>query len=99
MDGVFYYNAGRQFTSPLINTAMDGEDFLKFVSNPQYYVSHEITFFKYLGRPFPIGRIDDVEVNFVHYKTEDSALEAWKRRVERIIWDNIFILVTNHDGM
>ena len=37
LGGVFYNDAGLQFTSPLINTAMDGMDFLKFLSNPKYY--------------------------------------------------------------
>lgn len=99
LGGIFYHDAGKQFTSPLINTAMDGKDFLKFVSNPKHYLSCEMEFFKWPGRNFPIAKIDDIEVNFVHYKTEEECVELWKRRAERIVWDNIFILATNHDGM
>ena len=99
LGGVFYHDAGLQFTSPLINTAMDGEDFLKFLENPQYYLKHDMEFFSWPGRNFPIARIDDIEVNFVHYKTQEECITAWKKRAERIVWDNIFIVATNHDGM
>lgn len=99
LGGVFYHDAGRKFTSPLINTAMDAEDFLKFLSNPKYYLDHEIEFFTWPGRDFPIGKIDDIEVNFVHYKTEEECLMKWNERKKRIIWDNIFVIATNHDGM
>lgn len=99
LGGVIYSDAGHQFTSPLINTAMDGDDFLKFVSDPHHYLNHEMEFITWPGRNFPIARIDDIEVNFVHYKTPEECVEKWKKRAERIVWDNIFIVATNHDGM
>ena len=99
LGGVFYNDAGLQFTSPLINTAMDGKDFLNFVENPKKYLDKPIEFFSYPGRDFPIAKIDDIEVNFVHYKTEEECVDSWNRRSKRIVWDNIFIVATNHDGM
>jgi uncharacterized protein (DUF1919 family) len=99
LGGVFYNDAGLQFTSPLINTAMDGDDFLKFLSNPRHYLEQEMEFITWPGRDFPIARIDDIEVNFVHYKTPEECIEKWRNRAERIVWDNIFIVATNHDGM
>jgi uncharacterized protein (DUF1919 family) len=56
-------------------------------------------FFSWPGRNFPIATIDDIEINFVHYKTQEECIAAWKRRAERIIWDRIFIIATDHDGM
>ena len=38
----------------------------------------------------PIGILDDIEVIFLHYKSEDEAYQKWNRRKERIVWDNIF---------
>ncbi len=99
LGGVFYSDAGWQFTSPLINTAMDGDDFLKFISNPKHYLTHNMEFFCWPGRNFPIAKIDDIEVNFVHYKTQQECIEKWQKRAERIVWDNIFVIATNHDGM
>lgn len=99
LGGVFYHDAGRQFTSPLINTAMDGEDFIKFLERPEYYINHEFEFIEFPGHNYPIAKIDDIEVRFVHYKTPEECIEKWKSRSERIVWDNIFIVCTNHDGL
>lgn len=99
LGGVFYHDAGLQFTSPLINTAMDGDDFLKFLNNPHHYLSQELEFFTYPGRNHPTARIDDIEVNFVHYKTPEECIGKWNSRSQRIVWDNIFVIATNHDGM
>ena len=78
---------------------MDGEDFIKLLSNPNHYLNHPLNFFKWPGINFPIAKIDDIEINFVHYKTPDECVEKWNIRKERIVWDNIFIIATNHDGM
>ena len=99
LGGIFYHDAGREFSSPLINTAMDGEDFLKFLNRPQYYLEHNMEFIKWPGRKHPIAKIDDIEVNFVHYKSEEECIEKWNERKKRIVWDNIFVVATNQDGM
>lgn len=99
LGGVFYHDAGRQFTSPLINTAMDGDDFLKFLSNPKHYLTQDMEFFYAEGRNHPTAKIDNIEVNFVHYNSPEECLEKWRSRSQRIVWDNIFIVATNHDGM
>lgn len=99
LGGVFYNDAGRDFTSPTINLALDGPDFIRFLERPNHYLDHEIRFLNLPGKTFPVGLIDDVEINFVHYKTNEEALDAWNRRKERIVWDNLFIVATDHDGM
>ncbi len=96
--GYFYHDAGREFTSPTINLSFDGPDFIRFLENPQHYLSMDPVFID-TGKTFPVGLIDDIEINFVHYKTEQDALDAWNRRKERIVWDNIFIVATDHDGL
>lgn len=99
LGGVIYHDLGKEFTSPLINTAMDGEDFVRFLERPQYYLSQEMTFISWPGHEYPIARIDDIEVRFVHYKTPEEAEAAFRRRAERILWDRIVVIATNHDGL
>lgn len=99
LGGVFYHDAGKQFTSPLINTAMDGEDFIKFLQNPNYYINHKFEFIKWYGHDYPIAKIDDIEIRFVHYKSDSEAEYKFRERAKRIVWDNIFIVATNHDGL
>lgn len=96
--GVFYHDAKRQFTSPTINTAMDGEDFIRFLENPEHYLEHPMQFITFDGHDYPIACIDDIEVRFVHYKTAEEAQQKWKERGQRIVWDNLFIVATNQDG-
>lgn len=38
-----------------------------------------------------IGRLDDIEIIFLHYKTFDDAKNKWNRRVKRINFDNLII--------
>lgn len=98
--GVFYHDAGLEFTTPTVNLAFDGEDFIRFLERPKYYLNHEMKFISVEGiHNYPIAHIDDIEVRFVHYNTQEEAEQAWKRRTERINWSSLFIIATNHDGM
>ena len=45
---------------------MDGEDFIKFLEKPRYYLAHKMNFVVWLGHNYPIARIDDIELRFVH---------------------------------
>ena len=98
LGGIFYHDAGRPFTSPTINLSFDGPDFIRFLENPQHYLSKDPQFIS-IEKPFPVAIIDDVEINFVHYHTVEEALDAWNRRKERIDWDNLYIIATDHDGL
>lgn len=97
--GVFYHDAGRQFTSPTVNLAFDGEDFIKFLENPLKYYNKKFNFFKWEGHDYPLARIEDIEVRFVHYKSEKECIEKWNERFERINWENVFVVATDVDGM
>ncbi len=49
---------------------------------------------------YPIGLLNnEVEIHFLHYKTEEDAREKWESRKERINWDNLFIACTDRDLM
>ena len=39
----------------------------------------------------PIGILGDIEIVFLHYNSEEEAMEKWNRRKQRIHWDNLFI--------
>ena len=99
LGGVFYHDAGREFLSPLINTAMDGEDFLRFLERPQHYLAQEMRFISWPGYDYPIARLDDIEIRFVHYATPEEAEKKFRERAQRILWDKVFIIATNHDGL
>lgn len=99
LGGVFCHDAGQPFRSPTVNLSFDGFDFIRFLERPEYYLSRDIEFYVDENRKFPMGRIEDVKIYFVHYKTPEEARNAWMRRKDRIVWDNIFVISTDHDGM
>ena len=37
----------------------------------------------------PLGKLGDIEIVFLHYKTEEEAREKWERRAARINYDNL----------
>ena len=37
----------------------------------------------------PIGKLDDIEIFFLHYKSEKEAREKWERRAKRINYENL----------
>ncbi len=97
--GTLYHDAGLQFLSPTINLAFDGPDFIKFVGNLKEYLNIELEEYKTNEVSYPVGRLHDVEVRFVHYNTFNEAINKWTERSKRITFDNIVIMATDRDGM
>ena len=76
---------------------------MRFVSQLKYYMSLELSMIpateskhydmlvKRNQLPCPVGKLGDIEVVFLHYKTEEEAKEKWERRKKRINWDNLYI--------
>lgn len=101
--GVCYEFFGLPKLSPTVGTYLYADDYVKMISNLQYYMScdlkiiraEEANHYEDLKRAkhtdVPIGRLDDVEIVFLHYKDGTVAKSKWERRVRRINWDNIII--------
>lgn len=98
--GIFYRNHNLEYLSPTIGLFFMGDDYIKFIYNIQEYINLELEFIKIedskyydylrkIGYNSPIGKINDVEIMFMHYKDEQEALEKWNRRKKRIDWNNI----------
>ena len=101
--GKVYQRYGLPYTSPTVGLFFWAEDYIKFVSKLKYYMSLEISMIpateskhydmlvKRNQLPCPVGKLDDIEVVFLHYKTEEEAKEKWDRRKKRINWNNLYI--------
>lgn len=46
----------------------------------------------------PIGMLDDIEIIFMHYKSEEEAREKWMRRKLRMNWDNLIFKMSEQNG-
>jgi uncharacterized protein (DUF1919 family) len=70
---------------------------LTFVESSKY---EDANVFRNENFKYPIGRLGTgIEIQFLHYKTEEDARDKWERRKQRINWDNLFIACTDRDGM
>lgn len=97
--GVIYDIFGLQYRTPTIGCFMYSKDYIKFISNLSYYLSidavkienSESKYKDKLNKETPIGKIDDVEVIFLHYSNIDDALSKWNKRRKRVNFDNLLI--------
>ncbi len=94
--GVFYHDMGMEFLSPTINLFFKAADFVKFVKGLDHYLACEPDM--RWGLEYPIGRLDDIDVYFMHYNTCEEAKAAWERRKKRINRDKIVVLSTDMEG-
>lgn len=93
--GAIYQYFGLPYNSPTIGLYFFANDYIKFLENLNYYLDLELKFIplekskhyeELLKRKenVPIGLIGDVEIIFLHYESEEEALEKWERRKKRI---------------
>lgn len=98
--GHVYRYFGMKYLSPTIGLYFFADDYIKFCDNLKYYLSQELTFINAenskhyneickKNEKCPIGKLDDIEIFFLHYKTPEEAFEKWNRRKKRIVWDNL----------
>ena len=92
------HDLGLQFRSPFVNLYLSAEDYMKFLREPNRYLSMQLSFKNDRETDYPIGELEDITLHFVHYTSEQEAELAWQRRKARINWDNLFVLMSDRDG-
>lgn len=94
--GVIYHDLHLPFLSPTINLFFEPDSFLKYVKRIRYY--NEKDLIDISGeKGYPVGKIEDVEVHFLHYRTFEDALKCWNTRKKRINYDNIVVIMTDQN--
>jgi uncharacterized protein (DUF1919 family) len=90
------------YNSPTVGLFFFAPCYLKFILDLEEKVHDNIEFIKeskyekgnYLQslKPYPIGLLKgEIEIHFLHYENELDALEKWRRRTERINYQNLFL--------
>ena len=91
--GIIYHRLGLEFTSPTINLLFPiKKQYLRFVSNLEYYLQKELVFIDDPQYPHPVAMLEDVKLVFNHYDSVEQAAEAWNRRRKKVNYSNIFII-------
>lgn len=106
--GFVYQKYGLKYYSPTVGLFFLGSDFVKFASEWERYISCELQFIPWESTknyenvkdaaPYPVAKLDDIEVYFMHYKTEQEAAEKWYRRVKRINKKHILFKLSQREG-
>ncbi len=95
--GVMYHDLGLKFTSPTVNLFFYPEDFLKYVQNLKYYNTLELEDATEESA-YPIGKLEDIKIHFLHYNSFEEAKIMWDRRKQRINYNKLFIIMTDQNG-
>jgi uncharacterized protein (DUF1919 family) len=96
---VILHDLNLKFYTPTVNLFMFPKDFLRFVSNLDKYVSNDAELVHVESpQSYPVGRLIDIEIHFMHYSTFEDAKNKWQERSKRIQHDNIFLMMTDRDG-
>ena len=94
--GIVYEHLGIKFSSPTIGLYFYADEYIKFCKKFDYYIEKDLKFITYKESKYKnelikrkeqnvvIGKLDDVEIVFLHYKNEKEAKEKWNRRCKRI---------------
>ena len=96
--GLIYQKFGLQYTSPTVGLFILDEDYLKFVEQLDFYLAQPLKFIDprmskhhdYLYREhnkeitYPVARLGDIEIFFMHYQSKEEAEIKWKYRTMRL---------------
>jgi uncharacterized protein (DUF1919 family) len=107
--GGIYHKLGIPYSSPTVGLFFFSEDYIRFLEHFEYYIKQPLQFkessiYKEANElkkiiPYPIATLgDDVEIHFLHYRSQKEAVEKWDRRMKRINRANLFFIYSDGGG-
>lgn len=101
--GVVYNTLGMKCLSPFINMFMVDLHYFRLLNNLDYYLHCKLQFKRYEHNPilqsdYPVCGLDDVELHFNHSTSMSEVEGKWYERVERLNWDNLFVMMMYSSG-
>lgn len=103
-----YQKYGIEYKSPTVGLYILGHDFVKLCADWKTYFKCELEFIPWEKasyhyalineEPYPVAKLDDIEIYFMHYKSEKEALDKWHRRVKRINPKHMIFKLSQREG-
>jgi len=93
------------YNTPTIGVWFYADDYLAFLKDFRELVNQPIRFLdepRTGKKPYPVGALSDVvDIQFMHFKSEDEAREKWARRAARLPAndDDLRIRICDRDGL
>lgn len=91
------HDLNEPFNSPFVNLYLSPKDFIRYLQNMAFYQQQPLEFIA-SSQNYPVGKLADIKIHFMHYHSEQEAKEKWLARSARINPDNLFIVMTDKDG-
>lgn len=95
--GVILRELGERFNSPTVNLFFGAEDYIKFLENLDYYLQQTLVEIQ-SDRGYPVAKLDDIAIYFMHYSTFDETKRIWKKRTARINRNNLYVILVQQNG-
>lgn len=100
------------YNSPTVGLYFMYPDFITFLEHLEGFILSKLEFktqslYENVNKerednPYPIGRLVyngyEIEIEFLHYHSEEEAKEKWERRCSRIQMNNMIIIGSEVDG-
>lgn len=98
----FYNEIGIKYETPFIGMCIYGEDYIKLLEKLFEYLNHDLKFIEFSkikgATKYPVALLNDIEIHFWHYKTNEEVLVKWNRRKKRIDKSRLFFKYCDRDG-
>lgn len=103
-----YQELNIPYNTPFVGLFFYGPCYMKLLKNFDRYMAMEPIFvavskYKDAKNDYPIGVLDDIEIHFQHYQSEQEAADKWHRRKSRMIThgnkDNYFFMICDRRGV
>ena len=102
-----YQKYGIEYKSPTVGLFILGHDFVKLCADWENYFKSELVFIPWEqasyhyalveATPYPVAKLGDIEVYFMHYHSEEEAAEKWYRRIKRINPDHMIFKLSQRE--
>lgn len=109
--GTVYESVNMRKLSPTVGMFIMPEDYLRFIARLDYYLDQPLTFiqpdeskWKDVLKDNPewgkwvIGKLQDVELQMLHYHDEEEARRKWEDRVRRVNRDCLIFKFNDQNG-
>lgn len=90
------------YNSPTVGLFIRFPDYILFLEHLKDLCAKPLSFREKTGGNYPIGvlHVDDreIEIHFLHYKNNEEASEKWRRRCNRMDFNNLLIIGSETDS-
>ena len=108
--GFVYQYFDMPYSSPFVGLFLFAPDYIKMLKKIDHYLNTKLEFISFENsiyhqhireniktEPYPVARLDDIEIHFMHYKDEKEASEKWERRKKRMNRKKLIVKFCDRD--